>query len=512
MSAFKQKKKITMKRILFVTLPAALLLGSTGCKKEFLDINQNPNNPTEQSITPNLILPRAQHSVAARMATSYGFAAGWMGYWARSGTYGPSNEEESYNITTDFQAGQWSGWYDVLNDLNTMEKKAKAGNQTFYEGIAKVLKTIGFMYLVDMYNNVPYSKAFDLQNNVLPAYDKGEDIYRDLLVQLDAAQELIKNATASANPGLATADIMYQGNATNWRKFINTQRLKLLIRQSQVPGFNPAPHIAKITTDGSGFIGSGQTAYVQPGYIQDINRQNPFWNTYEASYLGETANDYWRANNYALNLYRTNNDIRYQYIYDRAVTPLNGNIYYGYNYGEVVNDPNQPKAINSSNVAGPGLAKSATQPQWIFTSVESMFLQAEAIQRGWLSGDAKTAYEDAVRESFLFLLGNSATTLTTANAYLASGAAIVDWASAANKINLIITQKYLALNGINNFEAWVDYRRVGVPNVPKSLAPSVGPNIPLRLRYPQNEYNYNAANVGAEGNPNPFTSGVFWDR
>ncbi|RYZ21627.1 MAG: hypothetical protein EOP49_46940 [Sphingobacteriales bacterium] len=74
------------------------------------------------------------------------------------------------------------------------------------------------------------------------------------------------------------------------------------------------------------------------------------------------------------------------------------------------------------------------------------------------------------------------------------------------------TQKYLGLLGINNLEAWVDYRRLGVPNVPQSLAPGVGPNIPVRLRYPQSEYNYNAKNVAMENNPSPFTSPIFWDK
>lgn len=502
-----------MKKILYSL--TALLLITSSCKKGFLDINENPNAPTESSITPDLLLPRALHATGARMATSYDFAAHWMGYWARSGTYGPSTEEESYNITTGFQADEWSGWYDILTDYNTMEQKAKASGQGFYEGIAKTMKTIGFMYLVDQYNNVPYSQAFNLAENIQPAYDKGQDIYNDLFKQLDQALVLIDKAELGANVNLAQADIMFNGDKTMWKKLINTQRLKLLIRQSQISGFNPATEIAKVTAEG--FLMSGETASVNPGYFQDNGKQNPFWNSYEQNYLGETVDDYNRANNYVLGILRNTNDIRYQYYFDPVSStctscnpPVNAGTYFGYDYGFVNPDPNQPKAANSSGVGGKGLAKSPNQDQWVFTSVESMFLQAEAKQRGWLVGDAKAAYEAAVRESFIWLGVTNA--VATANTYLASGNAIVNWDAAANKINLIVMQKYLALVGINNFEAWVDYRRVGVPAVPKSLAPSVGPNIPLRLRYPQSEYNYNAAVVGAEGNPNPFTSPVFWDK
>jgi hypothetical protein len=197
--------------------------------------------------------------------------------------------------------------------------------------------------------------------------------------------------------------------------------------------------------------------------------------------------------------------------FDPAVDPKVGE-YYGYNFGESI--PNTaPNAANSSGVGGPGLAKSPTQAQWLLTSVESLFLQAEAIQRGWLPGDARAAYEKAVRESFIFL--GIANAVDRANDYLASGLPVVDWDQATTadaKIKLIVTQKWIALTGINNLEAWTDYRRLGVPNVPLSMYTGHLPKIPLRLRYPQNEYNYNAENVAKENNPDPQSSGIFWDK
>lgn len=505
---------INMKKIIIFSL-ILLMTATVGCKRDFLDINVSPNSVTSGSISPALILPRAEHAIGSRMATAYRVYGSWIGYWSRSGTYGPNAEEESYNITSGFEGGQWSGWYDILTDLDIMEKKANALGQTFYEGIAKTLKTIGFMYLVDMYNNVPYSKAFDLTNNILPAYDKGDAIYADLLVQLDNALNLIKNANVSANTNIANADIIFKGDQTKWRQLINTQRLKLLIRQSQIPGFSPTAQINKITADGSGFIGAGQSANIQPGYLADNGKQNPFWNSYEKLYTGDAADQFNRANNYVLNLYRNNGDIRYQYFFDAAASPIAGNTYYGFNYGEVLPNSDPYKQANSSGVGGPGLARSATQAQWIFTSVESLFLQAEAIQRGWLPGTPQTAYENAVRESFSWLGVTNA--VSTANAYLSNPFVVVDWSQATTsqaKINLIATQKYLALCGVNNFEAWVDYRRLGVPTtLPLSLAPNrAGRVIPIRLQYPQAEFTYNNANVNLEGTINPQSSAIFWDK
>ncbi|MBC7915140.1 MAG: SusD/RagB family nutrient-binding outer membrane lipoprotein [Pyrinomonadaceae bacterium] len=492
-----------------------LLLVTAGCKKEFFDINENPNSPTDQSITPNLILPRSLHATAARMANSYDYAAHWTGYWARSGTFGPNVIQESYNLTTSFQADEFAGWYDILTDVNLMEKKGLAANQKFYVGIAKIMKSIGFMYLVDQYGNVPYSKAFDLTGNILPTYDKGSDIYKDLLLQLDEATKLIAGADVGANIGIEEADIMFHGDKTMWRKLANTQRLKLLLRQSQIPGFSPAADIAKITADGSGFLGATQTASVQPSYIIDANKQNPFWDAYKFTNAGAVSDTYNRANNYVLDKLISSNDIRYEYYFSEARAVLGTNNYYGYNFGENLPNTDPFKEANSSDVAGPGLAKTATQAQWLFTSVESMFLQAEAIERGWLPGAPEAAYKSAVRESFIWLGVTDA--VVTADEYLNQGTPLVTYdaaAAPADRVKFIVMQKYLGLVGINNFEAYTDYRRLGVPtDLPLSMSESRNANkIPVRILYPQNEYNYNATNVAAEGTISAQTSTVFWDK
>ena len=403
------------------------------------------------SLTPELIAPRVEHIIGARMATSYATWGRWMGYWTRSGTYGPTQEEESYNITSNFETGQWTGWYNILTDANIMEQKAIATGQSYYEGIAKVVKAIGFTYLVDMYNNVPYSKAFDLGGNIQPAYDNGEQIYASELANLDVAAKLFKDNTSSSSTNISSADIVFHGDGTKWRKFINTWRLKMILRQSQVSGFDAAGEIAKITADGAGFLGSGETAYAQPVYLADLDKQNPFWNAYKLDYTGNDPDAYNRANNYILNLMKATGDIRFMSIFEKVKEKAaNQQLdYYGYNYGE--NIPNDaPKSANSSKVSGPGLAISAAQPQWILTSVESLFLQAEAIQRGWLAGTAEDAYNAAVTESFVWL----GLTAADATAYLNSGNAVVDWTLATTpdaKIKLIVMQKYLALGGSQQF-------------------------------------------------------------
>lgn len=507
-----------MKKLLSIILTSVLVL--TSCSDEFFDINQSPNKAVEENMTPSLVLPIALHRLAEESATNYDMYTRWMGYWTRcSGTYGPNTEEESYQITSSTQRTSWLNMYDILKDFDVIEKNAVTRKETGYEGIAKIMKSIGFMSLVDQYDNVPYSKAFDLGANMLTPYDKGQDIYNALIKDLEAADALLKDAIVANNMDIASADITFKGDFTKWRKLGNSQRLRLIVHQSNVLGnAGMKTEIDKIVANGGGFLGAGETAQVQPGYAKDVNKQNPYWNTFNINDAGGLDN-YNRANNFFLNLLKGNDDIRYQYFYAAAVTPTNNETYvgfdYGYEYPQGTAEKDKKAAANSSNVAGPGIATGPTMAQWFFPSFESLFLQAEAIQRGALAGDARAAYEAAVTESFVWLKVTGAQ--AAAKAYLTAPVkAIGNWDAPANtdKLKLILTQKYIAMFGINGLESWTDYRRTGIPtNLPLSILKSVGTNkIPLRLIYPLEEYQYNKENATKEGTILPQTQTIFWDK
>ena len=91
----------------------------------------------------------------------------------------------------------------------------------------------------------------------------------------------------------------------------------------------------------------------------------------------------------------------------------------------------------------------------------------------------------------------------------------------AGGLYTILSQKWFAMNSIAPYETWTDFRRTGIvygigSGYDAGPTLSVDPNrtktsIPVRLFYPQNEYNYNATNVGKEGTLNVFTGRLFWD-
>jgi len=144
----------------------------------------------------------------------------------------------------------------------------------------------------------------------------------------------------------------------------------------------------------------------------------------------------------------------------------------------------------------------------ILTDFESLFIQAEAAERGLLAGDVKTLYERAVTRSFIYM----GLTSTEASTFLSQENLKINIDLTANKRETILTQKWAALNGIAPFEIWTDYRRTGYPlGLVFSADPArANDTPPVRLLYPQDEINVNNSNVLAVGTINAFTSKIFW--
>ena len=522
-----------MRKISIITLVlAVVMIANQSCTKTYFDINKDPNNITSGTVTYDVVLPAALSTSGSIIATQWGFLQNWMGYWARSGSYSANSVEETYNITTSFGTGIWSNLLDNNYDYQVIIGKAKTAGAGFYEGVARIMRAHNTALLVDLYNNVPYTQAGQgASGNITPSYDNGLTVYKDLFRQLDTAISLIKVAsTTGPNKGITENDIMFKGNNALWVKFANTLKLRMIIHMHKVPTteFDRASEVAKIVAEGSGYLGAGENAAVNPGYAAD--KPNPFYNTFIKDAAGNATgnNRYYAANKWAMEYYKWNGDLRKNYFY--APVGGTGTTYTGVDYGL---PPSTTNAYTSLSLIGAGLGKSPTMSQWILTGTESLFLQAEAAQRGFITGTAATLLSSAIAESFSWL--GVPTTTQTASGYLSFNATYTDCdisAAAApasatatatgDKNFTILSQKMFALNGIAPFEIFTDWRRTDIiygtgnagytPGPALSVSPAVGSNkIPTRLFYPQNEYNYNAAAVAAQGTITAQTK-IFWDR
>ena len=512
----------------------AVVMGVSSCEK-YLDINENPNNPT--AATPGLVLPQALAGTASITSSFNTSLADVGGQRANAGGFGGFGAVVTYEWTNSTFEGLWTASYDNAQDYQyVLDNTDGDATLAYSNSIARIMKSFVFARLVDHFNDVPYTEALKGQALLLPKYDKGEDVYKDLITQLGVATKAITDAQAINTTASVVADTdpMFKGNMNRWVQFANTLKLRLLVRIAQVPSSQAfaTTELAKLA--GASFL--TDDAMVNPVYIREAGRQSPQYNALAyladgttrsvtsriptrfiyAFYSGAKLSDQWRGSV----LYRS-----------FPATPIN-------QLGDESTGVPQAPATGTAWFTGNasttalGVAKGPSQGQPIILAAESYFLQAEAFSRGYLSGDAAAAFNNGITASFRYLYKNPSDAVeptkdVTADvaSYKAANSTslLVEFSLAitpAQRIESIITQKYIALNMIHSDEAYNEFKRTSYPRITEgSLTPtatfasrqSASPRadkLPSRLLYPQNEFNLNGANVPTGATQ--FTT-VFWD-
>jgi hypothetical protein len=515
-----------MIQIIFRLSCVAVLL--CGCGKDYLNINNNPNAPTTGAAV--LIFTNAETQTAATINSDFFELNYFMDYTSLEYLL---LDIARNSITSGDFSGLWGDCYHNLEDYRSIELNSASG-APFLVAAAKTMEALNFQMLVDAYNDIPYSQALQLPTGITnPAYDSGQVVYTGCIAKLDSAITLFESDSVSAagsyNPG--NADVMFQGNVTSWIRLANTLKLRLLLHEVNIS--SQAAFIrseaAKIAADPNGCLGAGQTAFVNPGYATDISGHlSPLWSSIGYNINGGVTNDEQRADDYMLTKLGGYNDPRIPFFYvSNAAGQVEGN---------PTGDPNNPNATyigsgpGSASIVNPppfaikgpstyGILQSPTQPAILLSSWESLFLQAEAAHRGLLPGGdavAMTYYEQAITDNFTYLnvYTNGTTTgspAAFAAAYYAQNIPDVSWTASTDKLQAIITQKYISLCYTNVEESWTDFRRTGFPadlavsDDPTTLYPHI-----LRFIYPQSEYDANNVNVAKEGNVTPVSPVIFW--
>lgn len=525
-----------MKRLKLMICAGAILLGASSCKK-YLDVNTNPNSAT--SSTPDLVLPQALVYTAAQMNSWNTYGAQVGGNDVNGGGYGGFGVVWTYNYATSDNNGFFTTSYDISNDYQYVINSTNGvANYAKYNAVARIMKCFMFQLIVDNYNDVPYTDALKGPGSVTPKYDKGTDIYPMLANQLDTAINTI-NANPIALSLTASTDPMFAGDMTLWKKFANTLKLRLIVRGA------PAATFANTTFSADGFLTTD--AIINPKYGRVNGQQNPGWNTWVTSYTNSAAQRAYIPSKFAFGFYDghkltdtrrgraiyldfPNTTVSQMGLTDNSVpkAPATTNAWYAGTTATL------PAAAGLGNNIG--IFKGPDMGQPIMLAAESYFLQAEAAVRGIItSTTAQAAFTNGITASFNYLyklpnntLKSGVNVADSVAGYLAdnAGSYLVNFALAttnAQKIEAIITQKWIALNMISSGETWNEYRRTGYPvssstvlNNPynsfaSTQSASTRPDkLPTRLQYPTSEYSYNPANV--PGSINVFSSLIFWAK
>ncbi len=477
-------------------LTLVILVVITSCD-DHLDVNTDPNNPTQ--VTPELILPVGQNYTARWMLTDRNVShlGNMIMYnWSESAGFSWYNDEFQYiaNSPTFYDNIFNLAYTDALKQYQDL---LNLGDEyAAYKGIALIMQSYTYQILVDLYGDIPYTEALQRGSNATPAYTNAEEVYDNLILVLSSAIAMLEEA--EENPTLivpGSDDIVYGGDLSSWKRFANTVKLRILTRASDVKSDSYINNeLAVIDAEGSGYISSDFT--INPGYLNEANKQSPLFEDFGADETGAPtlSGSATCATDYILELLNDTNDPRIDFLYEE---PTTGHL--GVPQGVTVDV--ETYGVDLVSNIGPGLLQSSTQDALLMSVAEVQFNLAELALKGF-GGDPETYYNEGVQASFNSLGAGSAA------AYLAQSLENVNYGFSSNKLEAIITQKWLGVNGISAEQSWFDWVRTGFPsNLPVSVEV---PNLvrPVRLSYPSSELSTNSNNVPTQSNV--YTTPVFW--
>src|SRR6185437_5042501 len=181
--------------------------------------------------------------------------------------------------------------------------------------------------------------------------------------------------------------------------------------------------------------------------------------------------------------------------------------------------PNFAGDVNDYSIVNRYTFAKSEAPTFVLTAAETQLLLAEAAQRGWISGDAATLYDDGVTLAFSQLIQTGANWSESAAEAAAASYLAQNPYNAGTGIQQINEQYWVAVF-MDEYEAFANWRRSGYPvltpvNYPNPSINKTGGTIPRRLTYPleeasTNPENYNDA-VSRLASGNTMTSRMWWD-
>lgn len=508
----KNKKK-------YLTGLLVLMLLFAGCDKDFDEINTSKT--AYVSLDPVIKLNKA---IINTMEMGSRVQQLQIAYWLTS-PFGSSLAGANYNqYVPSMQEFPWVSFYpsSVVTTVDIIQQTKDDATKTNLYNAARIWKAYTFMVLTDTYGDIPYTEAGlgYLEQNTKPVYDSQESIYTDILKELDEASNAL-NPSGTAISG----EILFAGNVTRWKRFGYSLLLRAAMRLSKVAPATSQTYVAKAVAGGLMQSNSDNAKLLRtPEYV------NP---------IGSEISGNEKANYYAqkefVELLKTTNDPRLGSWLHRFVGAQNAT---QQTAALRTKDPTKVKGIplgyNDVTIASTFVTEGVvslydysqfdwqvvftnTSPQWYCTYSQTQLLLAEAITRGWATGDAATCYSNAIKADLERMadFGTQAVIpAATITAYVAANPLVP--ADAMKMIN----EQYWVVSIPNGFEAWSNFRRTGFPLVsPNPYPASEIPGEFIRRHvYPDRESASNKANLDAAianqgGAANTKMNGrVWWDK
>jgi hypothetical protein len=527
----------------------ALLFAS--CSKTIQDKQSNPNSPS--SVPSALILGTVLNDMSGENGNStsgslgginsWDVAHGWNQYHCQNYDY-YGNNIYAWTDGSLNSAGGSSGPFNsylVLKNVVQMENAVvgvDAGHANPYEAIGRFVRAYYYYNLTSLMGDVPQTQALLAQANPTPTYTPQEQVFEYVLDELDTANSdfatLITNKDVTLS---ASQDLFYAGNLAAWQKLVNSFKLRVLISlslQSADANLNvPARFAAVINNPATYPIFASQSDDFEFNYNPGGSST---FSTYpfNPSNFGSIAGRYNMAYTY-VNALTSLNDARVfvtcepaQALVTADTAAADSSSYYPARYKYFVGASTGLALGTMYSDASAGdysfinrnryYNNFTGEPDVLVGYKEMCFNIAEAIERGWITGNAGTWYKQGITASMAFYGINVADTSFTAyflpggasslseiapypftfnfNTYYAQPAVQLS-STPAMAINQIVLQKYITTFENSGYEAYYNWRRTGVPAFQSGSGVGNNGVIPLRWAYPVTEQTQNAANWSA---------------
>jgi hypothetical protein len=555
----------------FVLLSLTTIFSSCS---NYLDVDKDTDDPTVAPL--NYLLTNIETSIGEIGDFNNGPGSVYATYTHQMTS---REEQDQYSAKVDNipLGNDWINIYLSLTDIETLIKQSTESGDLTYTGIGQIHKAFIMSYAVDMWGDVPYTEATQLTTGIIaPKFDNQKEIYASVFKLIDQAKANILSNAGVKKPGVD--DLIYAGNLAKWIRFANTLKLKLYNQTRLTSDFDQAGFNALIA-ENNFFQGIGDDFQIARFNVNSptIERNRLFTESYESTQFG-TYQSPWMyeiLKGVNPNIHTSNPDPRMKFYYFNqtkagATLPpdaIAGNPnadywdkqtgFYSIRFGST--GPNRDKSQEKSYTY-PGIfpsggryddgqgadvttlsAKSGTgiAPHRILTYDEFLYIQAELIQVGKLTGSAATKLQQAITASFAkvdqVVTNNKSiqtgipvlTGSTAVNTFTTKVMTEFNSASQAKQLEIIMTQKWVATFG-DPSDQYTDYRRTGYPiladpnSTVKEYQLNNGDAFPLNdaqtvltnpyqvsLYWPQSELNINK---NAPAQKNPATYKIFWDN
>lgn len=188
---------------------------------DWLDVNVDPTNPSDQSATYQARLAHIEFYTNSAQSFANWRTSMSMGDWTRLSSNGSTYYHMSYwNPQTGAVTTAYQWWFvGAACNIEDMYNKAMAAEAWHYAGVARVIYAYGFMLMTDLHGEMPFTEA--LGEDATPSYDNGKTIYLGCLAALDEGLELLAKSQNPSLPTLAEGDYWNSGDVNKWIKLGN---------------------------------------------------------------------------------------------------------------------------------------------------------------------------------------------------------------------------------------------------------------------------------------------------